>query len=209
MTRSRSPGAPTRSPPKRPSADCASCARPCPPSVSAPDVVRAHRRLGRVERAFRALKGPELAIRPIRHWTEPRVRAHVFLCLLAYCLRWRPGRAWAPLLFRDEEPPVPLGPVAPARRSDAALAKASRRELPDGTPVHSFRTLLAELATLTRSTFVLPGMPDTAAFEVAASPTSLQARAFGLLGLSPAGKQAERATRIRARPRSRSAGTSG
>jgi len=151
------------------------------------DVVRAYKRLAQVERAFRTLKSPDLAIRPIHHWTEGRVRAHVFLCLLAYYLRWHLERAWAPLLFRDEEPPVTADPVAPARRSEAALAKASRHTLPDGTPAHSFRTLLAELATLTRNTVVLPGTPDEAAIEILATPTPLQARAFALLGLSPIG----------------------
>ena len=155
--------------------------------LGSPDVVRAYKRLAQVERAFRTLKSADLAIRPIHHWTEGRVRAHVFLCMLAYYLRWHLERAWAPLLFRDEEPPVTADPVAPARRSEAALAKASRHTLPDGTPAHTFRTLLAELATLTRNTVVLPGAPDEAAIEIVATPTPLQARAFALLGLSPAG----------------------
>lgn len=155
--------------------------------LDAPDVVRAYKRLSQVERAFRTLKGPDLAIRPIHHWTEPRVRSHVFLCLLAYYLRWHLERAWAPLLFRDEAPPEPSDPVAPARRSAAALDKASRQALPDGTPVHSFRTLLAELATLTRNRVVLPGAPDASAFAITATPTPLQVRAFALLGLSPTG----------------------
>ena len=155
--------------------------------LPAPDVVRAYKRLAQVERAFRTLKSPDLAIRPLHHWTERRVRAHVFVCLLAYYLRWHLERAWAPLLFRDETPMVPADPVGPARRSDAALAKASHHSLPDGTPAHSFRTLLAELATLTRNTVVLPGAPDESAFEITASATPLQARAFALLGLSPTG----------------------
>lgn len=82
---------------------------------------------------------------------------------------------------------MPADPVAPARRSDTALVKASRHALPDGTPAHSFRTLLAELATLTRNTVVLPGAPDESAFDITATPTPLQARAFALLGLSPTG----------------------
>jgi transposase len=155
--------------------------------LPAPDVVRAYKRLAQVERAFRTLKSPDLAIRPLHHWSEGRVRAHVFLCLLAYYLRWHLERAWAPLLFRDEQPPVADDPVGPARRSEAALAKASHHRLADGTPAHSFRTLLAELATLTRNTVVLPGAPVASAFEVTATPTPLQARAFALLGLSPAG----------------------
>jgi len=155
--------------------------------LDAPDVVRAYKRLSRVERAFRGLKSVDLAIRPIRHWTEGRVRAHVFLCLLAYYVQWHLERAWAPLLFRDEERPEGADPVAPAARSAGALAKAHTHELPDGTPAHSLRTLLAELATLTRNLVVLPGAPDEAAFEIPATPTPLQARAFALLGLSPAG----------------------
>lgn len=155
--------------------------------LDAPDVVRAYKRLAQVERAFRTVKSPELAIRPIHHWTPDRVRAHVFLCLLAYYLRWHLERAWAPLLFRDETPPVPADPVERARRSAAALAKASHHALPDGTAAHSFRTLLAELATLTRNRVVLPGAPDESAFEVTATPTPLQARAYALLGLSPTG----------------------
>ena len=155
--------------------------------LDAPDVVRAYKRLSRVERAFRGLKAADLAIRPIRHWTEGRVRAHVFLCMLAYYVAWHIERAWAPLLFRDEEPADLPDPVAPARRSDAALVKVRTHTLADGTPVHSVRTLLAELANLTRNLVVPPGAPDEAAFEITATPTLLQARAFALLGLSPAG----------------------
>lgn len=155
--------------------------------LDAPGVVRSYKLLSRVERAFRSFKAVDIAIRPIHHWTAGRVRSHVFLCLLAYYVQWHLERAWAPLLFRDEERPEGVDPVAPARRSAAALAKASRHELPDGTPVHSLRTLLAEMATLTRNLVVPAGAPDAAAFEITASPTPLQARAFELLGLSPAG----------------------
>ncbi len=155
--------------------------------LDAPDVVRAYKRLSRVERAFRGLKAVDLAIRPIRHWTEGRVRAHVFLCMLAYYVQWHLERAWAPLLFRDEEPADQPDPVAPARRSEAALVKVRSLTLADGTPAHSLRTLLADLATLTRNLVVLPSAPDEPAFEITATPTPLQARAFELLGLSPAG----------------------
>ena len=155
--------------------------------LDAPSVVRSYKRLSRVERAFRGFKAADLAIRPIRHWTEDRVRAHVFLCMLAYYVAWHLERAWAPLLFRDEEPADLPDPVAPAARSEAALAKARSHELADGTPAHSFKTLLAELATLTRNLVVPAGAPDEAAFEIIATPTPLQARAFALLGLSPAG----------------------
>jgi hypothetical protein len=155
--------------------------------LDAPGVVRSYKLLARVERAFRSFKAVDLAIRPIHHWTEGRVRSHVLLCMLAYYVAWHLERAWAPLLFRDEERPEGVDPVAPARRSDAALAKARTHELPDGTPAHSFRTLLAEMATLTRNLVVPAGAPDEAAFEITATPTPLQARAFELLGLSPAG----------------------
>ena len=156
--------------------------------LDAPAVVRSYKLLARVERAFRSFKAVDLAIRPIHHWTESRVRAHVLLCMLAYYVQWHLERAWAPLLFRDEERPEGADPVAPARRSEAALAKARSHELPDGTPVHSLRTLLAEMATLTRNLVVPAGAPAEAAFEIVATPTPLQARAFALLDLSPAGR---------------------
>jgi hypothetical protein len=149
------------------------------------DVVRAYKRLSRVERAFRGLKAVDLAVRPIHHRTADRVRAHILLCLLAYYVQWHLERAWAPLLFRDEERPELDDPVAPAERSEAALAKAHAQRLPDGTPVHSFGTLLSELGTLTRNRVVPVGAPDEAAFEIDAIPTPLQARALSLLGLTP------------------------
>jgi hypothetical protein len=150
------------------------------------DVVRSYKLLTRVERAFRSFKAVDLAVRPIHHWTERRVRAHVFLCLLAYYVQWHLERAWAPLLFRDEARPELDDPVAPAERSAAALAKARTGRLPDGTPAHSFRTLLAELGTLTRNTVVPAGGPDAAAFDIVATATPLQARALALLNLTPA-----------------------
>src|SRR5450759_2368277 len=153
--------------------------------LDAPSDVRAYKLLTRVERAFRAFKALALAVRPIHHYAEPRVRAHILLCLLAYYVQWHLERAWAPLLFRDEERPELADPVAPAQRSEAALRKAHTQQLPDGTPVHSFRTLLAELATLTRNRVVPLGAPDEAAFEIVATPTPLQARALALLNLTP------------------------
>jgi len=149
------------------------------------DVVRAYKRLAHVERAFRGLKAVDLQVRPIRHHTEDRVRAHILLCMLAYYVQWHLERAWAPLLFRDEERPELPDPVAPAERSEAALAKARTQRLPDGTPVHSFGTLLDEMATLTRNRVLPPGAPDEAAFDMPATPTSLQARALALLELTP------------------------
>ena len=149
------------------------------------DVVRAYKRLAHVERAFGGFKAVDLQVRPIRHHTEDRVRAHILLCMLAYYVRWHLERAWAPLLFRDEERPELADPVAPAERSEAALAKAHTQRLPDGTPVHSFGTLMTELATLTRNRVLPPGAPDEAAFDMPATPTSLQARALALLDLTP------------------------
>lgn len=154
--------------------------------LASADVVRAYKLLTRVERAFRAFKAVDLAVRPIHHYAEGRVRAHVFLCMLAYYVQWHLERAWAPLLFRDEDRPELADPVAPAQRSEAALAKAHTQRLADGTPVHSLRTLLAELATLTRNRVVPAGAPDEAAFEIVATPTPLQARALSLLNLTPA-----------------------
>jgi len=153
--------------------------------LEAPDVVRAYKRLSRVERAFRGLKAVDLAVRPIHHHTADRVRAHILLCMLAYHVQWHLERAWAPLLFRDEARPELDDPVAPAVRSDAALTKARTQRLPDGGTVHSFRTLLAELATLTRDRVVPVGAPDETAFDLVAIPTPLQARALSLLELMP------------------------
>jgi len=148
-------------------------------------VVRAYKSLAHVERAFGGLKAVDLQVRPIRHHTADRVRAHILLCMLAYYVQWHLERAWAPLLFRDEERPELDDPVAPAQRSEAALAKAHTQRLPDGTPVHSFGTLLDEMATLTRNRVLPPGAPDEAAFDMPATPTSLQARALALLELTP------------------------
>jgi hypothetical protein len=151
-------------------------------------VVRSYKLLVRLERAFRSFKSIDLQVQPIRHYAEPRVRAHVFLCMLAYYVQWHLERAWAPLLFRDEQPPVALDPVAPAQRSGPALRKARSRQLEDGTSTHSLRTLLAALATLTLNRVLPPGVPESAAFQMASTPTPLQLRALSLLGLSPSSK---------------------
>jgi hypothetical protein len=140
-------------------------------------VVETYKRLSVVERDFRMLKGDDLMVRPIFHWREDRVRAHLFLCMLAAYLRWHLEAAWAPLLFRDEAPPG---------RSDGARRTDRRHVTADGLPVHSFKTLLAELATLTRNRVVPAGADEGAAFEVLAEPTPLHARAFELIGVSPA-----------------------
>ena len=118
--------------------------------------MRAYKRLSSVERAFRSLKTVDLKVRPVFHRTAPRVRAHVFLCMLAYYVEWHLRQKLKPMLFDDEDadgaearrPSV----VAPATVSMSAQAKAKTRTTPDGNPVHSFRTLLEDLATLTRNT---------------------------------------------------------
>jgi transposase len=114
-----------------------------------------YKRLAEVERAFRTLKGIDLKVRPIRHRLEARVKAHIFLSMLAYYVQWHMIEAWAPLTFKDEAgaDAVRLAdPVAPARRSEAALAKVHTRTLADGTPAMSFTRLLAHLATIVRNT---------------------------------------------------------
>jgi len=155
-----------------------------PERLDASGVVLAYKRLAAVERDFRALKTSELEVRPIHHWREDRVRAHLFLCLLAAYVRWHLERAWAPLLFRDEAPPERTDAVAPPERSGAARAKDCLHRTPDGLPVHSFRTLLTELGTLTRNRVVLGDADERAAFEILAEPTPLQARALELASVS-------------------------
>ncbi len=155
-----------------------------PERLDGPAVVETYKRLSAVERDFRVMKGDDLAVRPIFHWHEDRVRAHLFLCLLAAYLRWHLEAAWAPLLFRDETPPERADPVAPRPRSPAALRKEREHLTPDGLPVGSFATLMDELRTLARNRIVPHGAPDSAAFEVLTEPTPLQARAFELIGVS-------------------------
>ena len=149
-------------------------------------VVETYKRLAVVERDFRMLKGDDLAVRPIFHWREDRVRAHLFLCFLAAYVRWHLEQAWAPLLFHDETPPERTDPVAPRERSAGAARKDREHVTADGFPVHSFGTLMAELATLTRNRVVPAGTDERATFDVLTEATPLQARAFELLGVSPA-----------------------
>jgi DDE family transposase len=155
-------------------------------ALNTADTVRAYKSLARVERAFRSLKTVDLDIRPIFHWVSPRVRAHVFLCMLAYYLEWHMRQALAPLLFDDHDrsagEALRSSPVAKARPSPAARRKANTKHTDDGLPVHSFRTMLADLATLTRNTVRL-GRAHT--MDLLATPTQIQQRAFDLLGLKP------------------------
>ena len=151
--------------------------------LSAGEVVRSYKNLEQVERAFRTFKGPELEIRPIHHHLDDRVRAHVLLCMLAYYLTWHLRHAWAPLLFTDETPPIQPDPVAKATRSPAAQRKTRTKRTSTGETCHSYKSLLAELATLTRNTIRLPG--TTATFHKLAQPTALQARALDLAEHAP------------------------
>ena len=156
--------------------------------LDAENTVRAYKRLSRVERAFRSLKSVDLKVRPVFHRTAERVRAHVLLCLLAYYVEWHMRRRLAPLLFDDEDPhdaeAARASVVAPAKVSESARRKAGRKRTADGQPVHSFRTLLADLATVTRNT-VAPRLPGAEPFELLTRPTPLQNNAFSLLGVRP------------------------
>jgi transposase len=143
-----------------------------------PEVVRAYKQLKEVERAFRTLKGP-LELRPIHHRLEDRVKAHVFLCMLAYYLAWHLRQAWKPLLFDDEQPPAQLDPVAKARRSTEAEQKARSKRTSIGERCHSLPTLLAELATRSRTTIRLH--ESGASFDQLTQPTPTQARALALI----------------------------
>jgi hypothetical protein len=149
-------------------------------AMSAAQLVGAYKDLKFNEAGFRSLKAIDLDLRPIYHYTEPRVRAHVFICMLALYLVWHLRKAWAPICFTDEAPPERSSPVAPAERSESALAKVSRHKSDDGEPLHSFATLLGELGTLTRNTIVFS---SGARITKIAVPTPLQRRAFDLIGV--------------------------
>src|SRR5215472_8320425 len=156
--------------------------------LSAEDVVRGYKSLAHVERAFRSLKSLDLLIRPIRHRTEERVPAHIFLCMLAYYLEWHLRRVWAPLLFEDEELPQQRqrrDPVLPASSSAAAQAKKLTHQTADGLPVQSFTTLLSDLASRARVTYSLKTDTSGPTFQQVPPPTALQARAYELLNLLP------------------------
>jgi transposase len=146
--------------------------------LQAPDVVRAYKQLKEVERGFRTLKGP-LELRPIHHRLEDRVKAHVFLCMLAYHLGWHLRRALKPLLFDDEQPPDRPDPVAKASRSPSAERKAQTKRTAAGEPCHSLETLLSELSTRCRNTIRLPATGTS--FDQLTEPTAIQARALELI----------------------------
>ena len=149
------------------------------------DVVLRYKNLADVERFFRTLNS-ELDVRPIRHRLADRVRAHMFLRMLSYYISWHMKAALAPILFVDNDKPAAAAkranPVAPAQRSDEALRKAARKRTDDDTPVHSFTSLLADLATICAN-HIQPA-DDMPAFTMTTTPTPLQRRAFELLNLS-------------------------
>jgi hypothetical protein len=148
--------------------------------LDAPAVVAAYKNLAKVERGFRTIKVDDLDLRPIHHRLERRVRAHVLIAMLAAYLVWHLRRAWAPLTFTDTEPPERHNPVAPAKRSGAATAKASRQRDAHDRPVRSFRALLEHLATLTRNDITY-GAGAGPTVPTLAQPTDTQRRAFALL----------------------------
>ena len=157
-------------------------------TLAANDVVGAYKGLARVERAFRSLKTVDLHIRPIYHWLAPRVRAHVFLCMLACHVEWHMRERLKPMLFDDDDPAAAarerVSIVAPAQPSPAALRKRASKLAADGLPVHSFQSLLRDLATCTLNEMTTT-LNEAYSFTLVATPTPLQAQAFALLAVDP------------------------
>jgi transposase len=152
--------------------------------MSSAEAVRSYKALAEVERAFRAMKTIDLHIRPIHHRLENRVRAHIFLCMLAYYVEWHMREAWRELMFADEdlERKKHRDPVAPAERSEAALEKVATRKLKDGSPLHSFRTLLEDLSTIVRNTCeARVGNKGGSTFQMTTLPNPAQQLALNLL----------------------------
>jgi len=156
-------------------------------ALDAGQTVRAYKNLSKVERAFRRIKTVDLHIRPIHHRTSDRVRAHVLLCMLAYYVEWEMRQRLAPVLFADEDPAagraLQASPVAPAQRSPVAKRKAATQRTDDDRPVHSFQTVLADLATIAKNR-IQPSVPGAESFEKTTCPTSNQQRILDLLGVS-------------------------
>ena len=152
--------------------------------MDAPTCVRTYKSLAQVERAFRSLKTMDLKVRPIHHHLEKRVRAHIFLCMLAYYVEWHMRQAWRELMFADEDQAAKAtrDPVAPAQRSEAAMKKVASLTLDDGTPVHSWHSLMGELSTIVRNTCRAPNGADGApTFQITTTPTPKQKRALELI----------------------------
>jgi len=149
--------------------------------------VRSYKSLAVVERAFRCLKTVDLQVRPVYHWLAGRVRAHVLLCMLAYHLEWHMRQTLAPMMFEDADKPAAealrTSVVARAQRSPTAVQKQTTKLTPDGLPVHSFQTLLADLATIARNT-VITAITPKHPLTVVTRPTATQHKALQLLGIS-------------------------
>ena len=153
--------------------------------MDAATCVRTYKSLAQVERAFRSIKTMDLKVRPIHHHLEGRVRAHIFLCMLAYYVEWHMREAWRELMFADEDQAAKLSrdPVAPAKRSAAAMKKVLSRTLEDGSPTHSFQSLLKDLETIVRNTCHSPKSAGEApSFEITTMPSDKQKRALELIG---------------------------
>jgi transposase len=152
--------------------------------MEAADCVRNYKALANVERAFRSLKTVDLKVRPIHHRTADRVRAHILLCMLAYYVEWHMREAWRELMFADTDQAAKAtrDPVAPAQRSQPALDKLARRTMADGTPIHSFSTLMAELGGIVRNTCRTPAAgPHDPTFEIVTTPNPTQRHALDLI----------------------------
>lgn len=155
-------------------------------TLDADSTVRAYKSLSSVEQAFRSYKTVDLKVRPIYHHLADRVKAHVFLCMLAYYLEWHMRKRLAPILFDDDSKVLPESTcvVAPAVRSDAAIAKAQTKRTLDGFPVHSFQSLLTDLGTITNNRIQSTLSSTRMTFDKITTPTPLQQKAFDLLGVS-------------------------
>jgi hypothetical protein len=152
--------------------------------MTADDCVRNYKSLANVERAFGSLKTVDLKVRPIHHRSADRVRAHILLCMLAYYVEWHMREAWRELMFADTDQAAKAtrDPVAPAQRSKAALTKVNCRALEDGTPAHSFATLMANLSSLVRNTCRTPSAGANApSFDIETTPNPTQHRALELI----------------------------
>jgi hypothetical protein len=157
------------------------------PVLDATEVVKSYKSLSHVERAFRSFKSVDLKVRPIFHWHADRVKAHVFLCMLAYYVEWHMRRALAPLLFDDDDIQAVVAqrssPVSPAQPSRRAQRKAHTQRTEDGLPVHSFQTLLRDLGTIVKNRFQSKPQHPPSTFDLLTTPTPTQRRAFELLRL--------------------------
>jgi transposase len=155
-------------------------------NFAAADCVRTYKSLALVERAFRCLKGLDLLVRPIRHRVDPRVRAHILLCMLAYYVEWHMRKALKPLLYEDEELEQARrerDPVKPAKASESAQAKKKTHQTAQGFVAHSFGSLLAHLGTRSRITYQVQAEASNATFQQLSEPDALQAEALRLLRL--------------------------